>query len=348
MAGLKVTWRDGVAYATGTIAGRRFRQSLGTRDRSQAQELCAQYEAKLWKRHTYGEEAVRTFEEAALSYLQQGGEGRFLPPILKHFKGRSIGSIKPGEVRAMALTIYPNGAAVTRNRQAIVPARAVINHGHDLGWCGAIKVQQFETVKSRKHMPVDRAWLDAFMARADADKLPHLSAIVLFMHHTAARISEAVRLVGEHVDLGKRVAVLARTKTDEWSPRRLTAELVARIAGLGLKDGERVFGYTDPKAVNRRMKAVCIRAGIPVRTTHSAGRHSFGTIVYNSTGNVKTAMDGGGWKSARLFMETYVHSGDAGAAAAAVFDAETGPIDTGATQALPRRKSTFGNRYGKH
>lgn len=347
MAGLKVIWRRGVAYATGTIAGRRIRQSLGTRDRSQAPELCAQYEAKLWKRHTYGEEAVRTFEEAALSYLRQGGEGRFLPPVLRHFKGRAIGSIKPGEIRAMALALYPKAAAVTRNRQAIVPARAVINHAHDLGWCGPIKVQQFETLKSRKHKPVDRAWLDAFMAEADRSKLPHLSAIVLFMHQTAARVSEAVRLTGEHVDLGRRVAILARTKTDEWSPRRLTAELVARIAGLGLEDGKRVFGYTDPKAVNRRMKAVCKRAGIAVRTTHSAGRHSFGTIIYNRTGNTKVAMDGGGWKSARLFMETYVHSSDAGAAAAAVFDAESGPIDTTAAQRLPARRATFGNRYGK-
>lgn len=347
MAGLKVVWRNGVAQAVGSVAGYRIRQSLGTRDRSQAQELCAHLEATLWRRHTYGEAAVRTFEEAALNYQRQGGEGRFLAPIIRHFRGRSVGSIKPAEIRGMALTIYPHAAPVTRNRQAIVPARAVINHAHDLGWCGPIKVQQFESAKSRKHTPVDREWLEAFMAEADRSRLPHLSAIVLFMHQTAARVSEAVRLTGEHVDLGKRVAVLARTKTDEWSPRRLTAELIARIAGLGLKDGERVFGYTDPKAVNRRMKAVCTRAGIPVRTTHSAGRHSFGTIVYNSTGNAKVAMDGGGWKSARLFMETYVHSGDAGAAAAAVFDAERGPIDTKAAQGVPARRPTFGNRYGK-
>lgn len=341
MPGLKVSFRGGVAYATGSIGGKRIRASLKTGDRQQAQELCAAYEARLWKRLTYGEEAVRTFEEAAVSYLQQGGEGRFLAPIIRHFKSRAIGSIKPAELRSMALAIYPKGSSATRNRQAIIPARAVINHAHDLGWCGAIKAKMFEVPKSRKHKPVDRAWLEAFMARADADGLPHLSALVLFMHQTGARVSEAIRLLGEHVDLNAGVAMLAKTKTDEWSPRTLTAELVVRMAGLGIEDSERVFRYTDPKAVNRRMAAVCKRAGIERRTTHSAGRHSFGTNAIGGGAHIKDAMEAGGWKSAKLFMETYVHSRDAGRSVAAIFDRETGPVTV---QPVARRNSKFGKR----
>jgi integrase len=346
MPGLKLQERRGIWYAVGTVAGKRIRQSLETRDRSTAEELRAQFEARLWKRHTYGEEAVRTFEEAALSYMQQGGERRYIPKVLRYFKGRAIGSIKPAEIRAAALVLYPNGSPATRNRQAIIPARAVVNHAHDMGWCGAIRVKQFDVPKSRKHSPVGRAWLDAFIAEADKSGLPHLSAIVLFMHQTGARISEAVNLKGEHVDLGARVVVLEKTKTDEWHPRYLSAECVARIAALGPRKGEHVFRYTDTRAVNRRMKAVAKRAGIVIRSTHSAGRHSFATNTLSAGARIKDAMDAGGWKSAKLFMETYVHSEEAGRNIAGIFDGMSGPIDANLAQSVPTKRLRFGKKRG--
>lgn len=345
MPGLKLVSRGGLWYAAGSVAGQRVRKSLGTRDKAKAVELCAHYEAKLWKRHSYGEAAVRTFDEAALSFLEQGGDGRFVPRVLGYFKGRAVGSITGGDVREMAIKLYPLAGPRTRNRQAIAPARAIINHGHERGWCNPIKVRQFDAPKSRKHTPVDRVWLDAFMAQADADGLPHLSAAVLFMHQTAARVSEAVHLLGDHVSLERRLAVLVKTKTEEDSPRGLTSELVARIAALDPKPGRPVFLYTDPKAVNRRMAAVCARAGIERRTTHSAGRHSFGTNAVKV--GVKEAMDAGGWKSARLFMETYVHSTKAAKSVSDHFDRETGPIDANQAQSIKRHARRFGKHNGK-
>lgn len=345
MSGLKITRRGNIWQAHGTVAGERIRQSLGTGDRARAEELRAHLEARLWARHTYGEAAVRTFEEAVLRYIEQGGDRRFLAPLLQHFRGRAVGSIKPGEIREAALTLYPRATPATRNRQAIVPARAVINHAHSLGWCQAIKVQLFPVAKSRKHQPVDRAWLDAFMAQADGDGLPHLSAIVLFMNQTAARRSEAVRLTGEYVDLEERVAVLARTKTDEWSVRHLTPELALRIAALEPAAGAPVFRYTDPSAVTRAMGRVCSRAGIARRGTHAAGRHSFGTNVMRLPGaRVKAAMEAGGWKSARLFIETYVHDADAGREIAEKLAAATGPIGTDPAQLIPAKRYRFGKK----
>lgn len=345
MPNLTLRDRDGVWWAYGTVGGQRVRQSLGARDRSVAEELCSQLETRLWKRHSYGEEAVRTFEEAALNYMKQGGERRYLVPLIRHFKGRAVASIKPGEVRAAALTLYPNAAAATRNRQAITPARAVINHAHDMGWSPAIRVKLFEAAKARKPKPADRAWLDAFMAQADADNLGHLSVLVLFMHQTGARVSESIRLTGEHVDLSRRIAVLARTKTDEWSPRHLTSELVLRLGALGLEDEQPVFSYTDRSAVNRRMADVCKRAGIERRSTHAAGRHSFGTNAMAVPGaRVKAAMEAGGWKSVTLFMATYVHDDDGPRELASKFDTATGPIGISTAEPLKRKGYRFGKK----
>lgn len=342
--GLRIELSErGIWQAVGSHNGRRIRKSLKTRVEKTALEQCAIFEAKLWKRHNYGEEAVRTFEEAAVSYMETGGkeglggEARFLKPLILHFKGRMIGTIKPAEIRAAAVALYPDAGAAARNRQGIAPARAVVLHAHSLGWCGAIRVKQFAVPKSLKHVAIGRPWLNAFMAEADKSKLPHLSALVLFMHQTGSRVSEAIRLTGEWVDLTKRVAVLEKTKTDTHQARSLTLELVARLSALGIKSGVRVFGYTDPKAVNRVMKRVAKRAGIAQLTTHSAGRHSFATNGLEVTKDIKGTMDAGGWKSARLFMETYVHTSEARENMAAKLDEQTGPIDMNKPMSLKRR-----------
>lgn len=347
MPGLKVEWRNGIAYATGTFNGKRVRKSLKARNQQQAEEARADYEAKLWKRNIYGDSAVRTFEEAALSYLEQGGEGRYIPKVLKHFKGRAVGSIMPAEIRGAALTLYPKANAATRNRQVITPARSVINHAHDLGWCCPVKVKQFDVPRSKKNKPVDSDWMKKFLAESDKSGLPHLSACVLFMQQTGARVSEAINLLGEFVDLGARVAMLEKTKTDEWSPRYLTAELTARMAALGLEKGKRVFGYTDRQAVNRRIKAVCKRAEIEPRSSHAAGRHTFATKAINGGAKIKEAMDAGGWKSAALFMQTYVHTEEAGRNVAGIFDREAGIFDANSVQSIKKRRVRFGKQRGK-
>ncbi len=326
MARLKVTWRDGLAYATGSIGGKRVRKSLGTRDARQADELCTRYEAKLWKRHSYGEEAVRTFEEAAVSYLEAGGEARFLPPLIRRFKGRVLGSIRPGELRAAAQAIYPGCAPRTLNRQGITPARSVINHAAALGWCPAMKVEAFEARKPKRRT-VDRQWIDAFMATADSRGLHHAAAAMLFMHTTATRIGETVRIMPEHVDLQRRVVVLASTKEEDWEERALTTELIVRIANLKPRArpiGDRwpvpLFGYSSRFTLGQAIERICKAAGIPHVPSHQSGRHSAATHALGAGFSVRQVMDAYGWKTSRVLLETYAHSEGAARAIADHFD----------------------------
>lgn len=344
MPGLRVEWREGIAYAVGTFDGERVRKSLGTRDPAIAAEECARYEVRLFERRNHGEEAVRVFEEAAESYLRQGGEARFLPKLIRHFKGRALSKIKPGDIRDAAIVLYPKASNATRNRQGIVPGQAVVNHGHDRGWCSPIKVKPFEVAKSKKHKPVDEAWLSAFRVQCAKDALGHLGALVLFMNRTAVRVSEALRVLPSDVDLENRRVWLGKTKTDEDVFCYLTVDVVVAMAALDMDDDQPVFRYSDRSAVNRRMRAVCERARIPYRPTHSAGRHSFGTNAINGGADVKKAMDAGRWKSAGLFMGTYVHSDDAGRAVAAQFDEKTGLVGTDLPQAKPKKRYRFGKK----
>jgi integrase len=265
-----------------------------------------------------------TFENAAASYVRMGGEGRYLDPIRTYFEERQVSTIVPAEIREMSLRLYPpeTHAPSTRNRAGLAPARAVMYHAHDLGWCHPMRIRNFKHPRSTKHSPADGAWLAAFLNQSDNDRLFHLSALVIFMNHCAARVSEAVNLTGEHVDMRRRIATLVKTKTDVMAKAYLTDELMFRFYNLDLQPGKHVFSYTSRWSVNERIEAVCRRAKIPYKSSHSVGRHSFATNALNLGVGIKTAMDAGRWKSSKIFLETYVHTENAGRMVADKFNSQ--------------------------
>lgn len=255
---------------------------------------------------------MHTFAEAASSYREHGGETRYLPLILNHFGPWDVADVTPMAVRSAAVEIYPDAAPATRNRQFITPTRAVLYHAHERGWRMPARVRLFPAPKVRKTIPANRRWLETFIEQCDRDDLPHLAALALCMNLTGARVSEAIALTGEHVDLRRRTILLVRTKTDTNSLRYLPDHLLDRIRDLNPQPGKRVFRYTSRFSVNERVAAVCERAGLPYKSSHTIGRHAFATNALNAGVSVRVAMDAGGWKSSTIFLETYSHTVDAG------------------------------------
>ena len=320
--GLKIVWRNGHAYAAGTVQGRRIRQSLGTGDPAQAEEARAALEARTWRQGLYGDEAVRTFEDAALSYLENGGEGRFMAPLIRYFRGVRLGSIKPGHIIEAASKLYPKASPETRRRQAITPAVAVINHGHGKGWCGAIRVKAPRgRVKHRK--AVGRDYIDAVRAACARHKpaQPHLAALLLFMHQTGARLSEALALAPADLDLADAAAVAHDTKNGDPRVIYLTAEMVTELRGLPAREG-RVFGYATKNGVYRALRQACAEAGVEYLGTHQPGRHSFATTLDAKGFTSAQIAEAGGWKSRALVAQRYTHPQRAGRLAAEAIGAD--------------------------
>jgi hypothetical protein len=69
----------------GTIRGIRIEESTGTGNRKLAEEIRAKREAELLAQSVYGRGATATFAEAALSYLENSGNKRFLAKVLRYF-----------------------------------------------------------------------------------------------------------------------------------------------------------------------------------------------------------------------------------------------------------------------
>jgi len=267
---------------------------------------------------------TRTFREAAESYIEHGGDRRFLKPIIDYFDDRLISEIFPFDIREMAKALYPCHANSTINRQAITPARAVIVHAYDRGWCNMIRIKSLKVDRGSPRAPASPMWMHLFARQCETDGLPHLAACVMFMSQTGARVSEAVALRWPQVDLQARSAMLLRTKTGRNSERFLTDELVARLYRLQRTagDDDPVFRYKSRWSVNDRISAVCRRANIGYKPSHTCGRKAFATNAIAMGVDVRSAMDAGDWKSADLFLKTYVFSRNAGRRVADIFNAK--------------------------
>jgi integrase len=224
---LKLIVRGGVYYIHGTIGSQRIRRSLKTRDRASAEILCAEIEARLIRESVYGPEHETTFADAALKFLEAGRPRRYVAALIRALGQKRLATIKPGDIKALALELYPNAKGSTRNCSVVAPAMAIINHGAQLGLCHPIRVKKFPEAKVIRRA-VDRNWIKAFRARAS----PRLGALALFMFTTGARVGEAMALEPSHFDLDNKVAVLPTSKTGDPRVFYLTDEMVAVLRAL--------------------------------------------------------------------------------------------------------------------
>jgi integrase len=300
---LKVKWRDGIAYISGTVGNQRIRRSLKTSDPKSAEILCAETEARLVRESVYGKGSEATFADAALKYLEAGRPRAFVAPLITALGRKRLNMIQPGDIKQLAQELYPNAKPATLNRAVVRKAAAIINHAAELGLCHHIRVKSFPVGKVVRHA-VDRAWIDSFRAHAS----PRLGAMALYMYTTGARLGDAVKLEPKHVDLDAKRAVL-KTKNGDERIFYLTDEMVAVLTALPPRPRhDRVFGYMNNSGVKKAWKKVCERAQIPYRMRHEAGRHSFATEALVRRGlDPVTVAAMGGWRNPSQLLSTYAH-----------------------------------------
>jgi integrase len=285
-------------------SGKRVRKSLKTKDARRAEELRADLEKQLWNLHLYGEEAIATFDQAALAYAEDGGDTRFLIKVTERFAGVLVRNITPNMIRSAAKKVYSNHKPATLNRQFITPAQAVINHAHQQGWCEAIKVNRFAVDKPKREA-VGVEYLVALEPHVPI----YMFALMLFLHTTGRRVSDAINLRTDDVNLDTAIASIAKTKNGEPAEASLVPVLVDILRELPPRNG-RVFGYKDRSSIYDTLKRACSHAGIKYLATHQPGRHSFATSLANQNWTSKAIADAGGWKSPRLVDETYIHTNE--------------------------------------
>lgn len=293
----------------GTVAGRRLRGSTGTTDRSIAERIKAEVEAKAWDRRFDGPGAGLTMAQVFTAYLDADKPERFLLRLADYWKDTLVENVRPETVRQAAKKIYPGAAEPTWNRQVIKPTQAAINYAAELGWCQRISVRRY-TENPELKTPATLEWVLAFSDQAEKDDLRHLGALCLFMFGTAARVGEACRLQWRDVDLDNATAKIHLFKPTPWSrTAHLQPALVEALEGLpsNRSPDERVFKYTGRGSVRGPWNNVAKRAEIERLTPHCC-RHGFATSMLRKGYDVKTVAVRGGWKDATTVLRTYAHA----------------------------------------
>lgn len=313
MAGLKLYPRNKTWWVSGTINGKRVRESTGHTDKKRAQQWASKRQWELEQVSVFGPESVLTFGAAMNYYIEGGGEQRFLMPLLDEWEHRLVKDIAPGDVIDLANKLYADAGAATKNRQVITPVMAIIRFNAQRGRCAPLLVKRFETKKIVKRRTATWEWVGKLAAVAK----PKIVALALFIPNTAARIGDALKLKWGSVDLDKGEAVLLDTKNGEDRIVRLypqTVEALRAIRPKKVTGKEAVFQFYDRSDVARQLKTACKKAGIEYIPTHGIGRRLFFTTLMREGVDPRTASEAGGLKSVRLYLETYAqpdHVGNA-------------------------------------
>ena len=119
----------------GSIKGRRIEESTGTRDRKLAEEYRAKREAEIHREWVYGRAATASFADAAVSYLQSGGEKRYILPVIEYFRETPLSRIDLAAIDAGGRHVYPNASPSTLNRHWYTPVSATLHHAAKRGMC---------------------------------------------------------------------------------------------------------------------------------------------------------------------------------------------------------------------
>lgn len=307
-------------YLRGSVRGIRVDESTGTSDRGAAEQIRIRREAELLDRSIHGDSATRTFAEAALAYMEAGGERTHLAPLLKVLGRKKVGNIGQAEIDDAARTLAPRAAPSTVNRQIYTPAVAVLHFAARKRWCA-------KPVIARPKQPPGRV---RWITYEEADKLieaaaPHLKPLVIFLLCTGARLSEALYLDWRDVRLDEGRVWFNETKNGErrgvpLHPRAVAAlsslewerkgAVFRRPAGKVRKTGRVWLPYEDREGagggqVKTAWAGMIRRAGIADFTPHDC-RHTWATWHYAENRDLRLLMELGGWKSADMVIR-YAH-----------------------------------------
>lgn len=119
-------------------------KSTKTTDRAIAEKKRIKLENELLEESVHGKKAVMTFDQAAVSYIEAGGDPRFLgrfdettgktSGLTGKLTGVKLRSINQATLDRVARELLPNVLPDTQNRQVYTPFIAVWNHAVDNEW----------------------------------------------------------------------------------------------------------------------------------------------------------------------------------------------------------------------
>jgi integrase len=289
----------------GTYLGVYVDRSTKTGKRAIAKQVLGKIERDI-ERGAFSVKGEATFASAATSYMNAGGDRRFLKPLLEHFRDEPISRIDQAAVDGAAFALYPAASAATRNRQVYTPVCAILR-------------QAGERRNFRRPMgsggSKQTAWLWPEQANAifeEAEKLDkEFAALLIVLCYTGMRLSEALNLTWDNVRLADGYCYIPDTKNDEPRAVFLPPVAVAALGNINLgRDRGRTFRFAKSGHLYSMLRTAAFKAGadLPVRSAFHIFRHTYATWMRRYAGADETTLIAtGAWKDKKS-VSRYTHA----------------------------------------
>ncbi|HXR34410.1 MAG TPA: site-specific integrase, partial [Candidatus Binataceae bacterium] len=293
----------------GTVRGVAVDESAGVADRQAAETIRSKREWEIIEASIHGRKTTVTFLEAAVDYIEAGGERRYLKPLIDYFGTIPLAKINQAAIDRAADILKPGSENSTRDRQIYTPMSAVLKRAAKRDLCEWRQIERPSLPKGRVR----------WVTPSEADRLiracsPHLRPLVVFLFYTGARVSEATYLDWQQVDLERRQVQFLATKNGEARGVPLHPRVIQALEMLPHREGA-VFRRSDGRPYQHKtdgggqiktgFRGACKRAGITNFHPHDC-RHTWATWHYAANRDLVALMELGGWKSERMVLR-YAH-----------------------------------------
>lgn len=268
----------------GSIGNRVYEKSTGTTDEKAARRILRQCEDAI-RKAAPGDRV--TFAEAARRYVEfrnpSRDDRRRIQNIVSLLGTRDIQGIHPADLHELAVQMYGEATAATRNREVLRPVTTILHYCADAGLCDWLRVRAFKEPR-----PKTRA-LD-LMAAADllaAANPGGQRRLLTWLFFQGTRITATLKLDWSQIDLDAGMVTLWNAKGDRSETFPLHEAVIAELRQVPNSSGP-VFPWSNRSSLRRWLPALCRQVGVEF-TPHMA-RHTLGTALAASGASLKTIM----------------------------------------------------------
>lgn len=308
-------WIVGTLRQPGEKVGRLIRRSAGTDNEDVARTKALQIETEAARTAWLGERpSAHDFSEAAVSYLRAAerseGTKAYVKRLLLHFRAIQLGAIDQEAWDDAREKLLREGAGPGAEARILGVLLAILKHAAKRKWVAMPTIDKPSSsgVRTRFFMP------------SEAERLigegRHCGPLLRVLFCTGMRLSEALGLEWDSVDLGGAVAHLWEGETKSGLGRDVDLPPAA-VAALGSLDHRKGRVFLDHRGNGYRVEGdyggqidytwsgAMERIGLTGLTPHHT-RHSWATWHYAIHKDLLLLQREGGWSSVEL-VARYAH-----------------------------------------
>lgn len=307
--------RAGIYYIKLTAPdGTHIRRSTGTSDRLKAEEYHDKLKAELWDLARLKIKPKRTWDEAALRWLQEKQHKKSYRDdvsrirwFTRHLRGKTLDQVSRDMIDGIISRHHARSSSRTKDLYVAL-IRAIFRMAQR-EWEWIEHVPAFRTYTRNGKVRV--RWL----TRAQADRLlqelpPHQQDLMLFALATGLRQGNIKSLTWDQVDFSRRIVTIEHgdTKNNEALGVPLNDLAISVLERQRGKQCEHVFTYAGRpigQVNTKHWRAALKRAGITDFRWHDL-RHTWASWLRQNDVPTWVLQELGGWKSETM-VRRYAH-----------------------------------------